>query len=363
MNLLNDIQVNASTAQEYIEACLYSGLVPFIRSSPGCGKSKMVQNIAKKFNLKLIDHRLSTSDSVDLNGLPHFIKKDNGKEIATFAPLDIFPTDLDEIPNGYEGWLLFFDEMNSAPEEIQAACYKIILDRMIGQYHLHSKCVIVCAGNEDTDKAITKELSTAMISRLVHIHMKISYQDWRDNVAIPLEFHPLIISYLERNQTDLLDFEPDNDERAGKPFPCPRTWEMVSNLLKLNGFTVTNKLFPLLAGIIGEGTATKFIGFCQIAKDLIPLEDIIKDPMHAKLPLATDAKWYTIISLLPKATAKNLDSIDIYLNRLKDNSLTVLFYKMLLNKHPDYLMHDVIQRQSENIADYLSKPEKIFKRD
>lgn len=43
------------------------------------------------------------------NGLPTFTKKENGKTVASFAPFDIFPTNLDEIPKGYNGWLLFFN--------------------------------------------------------------------------------------------------------------------------------------------------------------------------------------------------------------------------------------------------------------
>ena len=52
--------------------CLDKGLVPFIQSSPGMGKSAIVKQIAKDFKLKLIDVRLSTLEPVDLSGLPTF---------------------------------------------------------------------------------------------------------------------------------------------------------------------------------------------------------------------------------------------------------------------------------------------------
>lgn len=46
---------------------LEAGLVPFIAGNPGIGKSSIVHHLAKAGNLKLIDHRLSTSDPTDLN--------------------------------------------------------------------------------------------------------------------------------------------------------------------------------------------------------------------------------------------------------------------------------------------------------
>jgi MoxR-like ATPase len=80
------------------------GLVPFIQSSPGIGKSSIVKQIAKEYNLKLIDLRLSTCDPTDLTGLPHF---EEGR--AVFSPFDIFPVSNDDIPKNKDGWLLFLN--------------------------------------------------------------------------------------------------------------------------------------------------------------------------------------------------------------------------------------------------------------
>ena len=121
-NSLSELtEVPPSVAKQYILDCLQAGIVPFVTGSPGIGKSQIIKEIAKEMNWKVIDHRLSTSDVTDLLGLPHFVKKPNGKEVATFAPFDIFPTELDQIPEGYAGTLIFLDEFNSASEEVQAA--------------------------------------------------------------------------------------------------------------------------------------------------------------------------------------------------------------------------------------------------
>lgn len=53
--------------RRFIVEAISAGLVPFVQSSPGMGKSSLVKSIAKEHNLKVIDHRLSTSAPEDLN--------------------------------------------------------------------------------------------------------------------------------------------------------------------------------------------------------------------------------------------------------------------------------------------------------
>ena len=54
-----------------VERMIKAKIVPLIQSSPGVGKSSIVHQIAEKYNLKLIDLRLASSDPTDLSGLPH----------------------------------------------------------------------------------------------------------------------------------------------------------------------------------------------------------------------------------------------------------------------------------------------------
>lgn len=362
------VKVKPSTATEYIELCLKAGLTPFLQGNPGIGKSEIVKSIAKKFNLKLIDHRLSTSDIVDLNGMPVFkdkiIKKQDKeytKKIATFVPFDIFPTEQDKVPDGYDGWLLFFDELNSASEDVQAACYKIILDKMVGQYKLHPRCVIVAAGNEETDGAITKRLSTAMVSRLVHLHMTVDFDDWMENVALARNYDPRIIAYLNYNHEALMDFDPQNEDKIGDTFCCPRSWSFVNNILKAYGETDNlSPLTSLLQGTISEGQALSFISFCSLADKTTPYEEIIADPLRAKVPVNMEQKWFTIVSLLQKTNLDDLDLIDKYISRFEDMSFDILYWKALKNKRPEVLSNKTFNKKMIEITSYLSQKEKVF---
>ena len=53
--------------RRFTERCFFAGLVPFVQSSPGMGKSSIMRQIAKDLQLQMIDHRLSTSEPTDLN--------------------------------------------------------------------------------------------------------------------------------------------------------------------------------------------------------------------------------------------------------------------------------------------------------
>lgn len=340
------LEVNPRETTQYICYCLMANLVPFLVSSPGCGKSSLVKDIAKKYNLALIDHRLSTSDVTDLNGLPQF--KD-GK--AVFTPFNIFPTKDTQIPDGKNGWLLFLDEFNSAPRAIQAAAYKIILDKTIGQYELHPNCFIICAGNNMNDRAITQELSTAMVSRLVHIHMSCDFDTWMEDVAYRNNYNPTLIAYLQCNREELNTFDPEED--SGLPYNCPRTWSMVNSILQLPEFKLTEETTPLLAGIISKGTAYKFLAFSKLADDIVTPQEIIKSPSNAKIPSALETQWATISNLIGYTTPDNLKEIDTYIDRYNDISLQIMYYKAIKSKDPVIIQHPVFKARLPKIAAYM----------
>ena len=108
--------VSLKQATEFCFQTLKANLVPYLAGSPGVGKSAVAHQLAKKFNLKLIDIRLSQEDPTVLNGFPEL--KDGR---SSYAPPKRFPLIDDEVPKGYSGWLIFFDELPSAPRSVQAA--------------------------------------------------------------------------------------------------------------------------------------------------------------------------------------------------------------------------------------------------
>jgi hypothetical protein len=327
--------------------CIESGLVPFVQSSPGMGKSTIMRSIADEFMLHLIDHRLSTSAPEDLSGLPEFYTDEHGVRRARFVPFDLFPVANTPIPPNKDGFMLFLDEANSGTKQVQAACYKLILDKMTGQFPLHPNCAITMAGNLTTDRAIVNPLSTAMQSRVIHIEMQIDFGEWLEDVAIQQAYDERIIAFLNWKEPYLMDFNPDHNE---KTFCCPRTWEFMNNLIKNR--PVTDNDTTLFAGAITSGVAVEFTQFCEIYKDLTKIEDVLRDPTGTEVPHGADRKWAVVSHLMGKVEEKTFPDVAKYINRF-DLSFRVLFYRTLIATKPMLRNHPTFAQAMVEVNKYL----------
>lgn len=335
--------VTPRKARKFVIRCMTAGLVPFIQSSPAMGKSAMIASIAKEYNLELIDHRLSTSAPEDLSGLPHFL--DNGT--ASFAPFDTFPTEDMELPPGKDGWMLFLDEFNSASKMVQAAAYKLVLDRKVGLKRLHPRLVIVAAGNLSTDRAIVNPISTAMQSRLIHLEMVLSHEEFMEDVAFPQKWDSRIVAFLNYKKSALHDFRPDHNE---KTFCSPRTWEFMNKLIQ--GHEVVPEDAALYSGAITAGTAVEFITFTKVFATLPKFHDIIQDPENVVVPTDSATRWATITHLTEHADIDTFDAVATYIGRFTAE-FRVLFYRMLKVQRPDLLKHPAFRRAMVDLSRYL----------
>lgn len=299
------LTVPPSKARQLIVRCLHAGLVPDVRSSPGMGKSDIMRSIAEEYGLELIDLRLGQCDVTDLNGLPRFTA--DGR--AEYAPFTNFPLEGDELPEGKQGWLLFFDEMSSAGKQMQAAAYKVVLDRMVGQRKLHPKVLLACAGNLETDRAVVHGMSTALQSRLIHIEMRLDHKEWMA-WAIQKNIDSRILGFLEFKPDYLHKFEPDHQD---KTFACPRTWWFANKLVK--GNPIANDDAPLLAGTVSAGIAQEFIQFAQIYADLPKMSDILANPKTAPIPQEPSTKFAMSTVIADHLNAKTATDLVTYLER------------------------------------------------
>lgn len=317
-------------------------LVPFIQGSPGIAKSAIVKEIANEYGLKLIDCRLSAMEPTDLMGLP-WIQDGH----AQFNPYSFFPLENTPIPEGYSGWLLFLDEMNSASKATQAAAYRVVLDREIGMHKLHSHCFVVAAGNKLTDNAIVNQLSTAMISRVIHLNMDVNFEDWRDNFAIPQRIDERVIAYLSMYPQRLMEFDP---EREDQTFPSPRTWHFVSKLIKANNNKVDEASIPLLAGAITVEQAVAFVQFCKVYKDLLNIDTILKNPdVDPPADLAT--LWATVIHLINKTNAQNFPKLVKFIDKLPA-TFQIVYLRSLKKLQKDLLMLPEFSACAQKLGDF-----------
>lgn len=319
--------VSPSQAKELVIDIFKANLVPMLASSPGIGKSSIIREIAKEFRLKLIDIRLSQVDPTELNGFASL----HGDK-ATYKPMDIFPLENEPLPKGYDGWLLFLDELSAAPLATQAAAYKIILDRMIGTNKLHENVVIAAAGNLITDGAVVSRTSTALQSRMVHLHLQVNKDDWV-KWAAQNDVDHRVISFINYRPDLLHAFDPKHTD---KTFPCPRTWDFASSLAKLYPLAIPAPKLPIFQGTVGEGAGIEFFTFTQIYQDLVSLEDILANPTTCKIPQEPAVLWALTGVIAHNMNADNADLLIQYIDRIP-SEFAVLTLRTVGAKNPQLL--------------------------
>lgn len=316
---------------------LQAGKVPMIKASPGVGKSQIVKQVADQYNLKVIDVRLSQLDPTDINGFPSLV---DGR--SDYCPPKIFPIEGDQIPDGKEGWLLFLDEINSAPLSVQAAAYKLVLDRMIGDHNIHEAVAIVAAGNLSTDKAIVNRMGTAMQSRIVHLNMAVNHKDWLD-WAYGAGIDRRVTSFIEFRPELLHKFDPNHKDDT---FPCPRTWEFMSDIFKdTDVFDETD--LEIAKGTIGEGPAIEFNGYMAIHESLPSIKAIVKDPMNTPISNEMGVKYALTGLIAHEVDEKNITQLAKFVERLP-SEFQLLTWRAAVRINPDIM-------NTKYIGDWITK--------
>ncbi|MBZ6396990.1 MULTISPECIES: AAA family ATPase [Pantoea] len=337
-----NLALNPSSLRSTIIRVLGAGLVPYVEGSPGVGKSDIMRSIAEELKLKVIDLRLSQCDPTDLMGFPN-VQGDK----ARYVPMETFPVKGDDLPAGCNGWLLFLDEFPSASRAVQAAAYKLVLDKMVGQHELHPSVHIVCAGNKASDKAIVNSLSTATQSRLIHLELAVSLKDWSEWAA-GNGIDARIIGFLNYKTSLLHNFSPDHQD---KTFPCPRTWSFASRLS--TGQDISIKDLPLFAGVVGQGAAQEFIAFAELYQSLPRIEEIVKSPLTVNIADEVSVRYAIATYVADHLNEANAETVTQFLDRL-DVEMQVVAYRMAATRKAALIGNQHVYGRLEKLAQYLN---------
>ena len=283
----------------------------FIWGPPGIGKSAIVHKIAAEATLPVIDLRASLLDPTDLRGIPAIVDKQ-----AVWCPPAFLPTDTD-VPG-----ILFLDEINAAPPLVQASLYQLVLDRRVGEYILPDGWWIVAAGNRQKDRAVTFRMSSALSNRFVHLDLDTDVSDWRA-WALEKELEPLVVAFIGYRPALLRE---DPGESAA--FPTPRSWEMLSDIIKK--FGSPQACLDIIPGVVGSGASTEFAAFVKRALNMKQMEAIVADPSTALLPKALDGLHVLTTWLVHSADRDDvIDASAVLLSRLPPEFAVVLAKEMM----------------------------------
>jgi MoxR-like ATPase len=235
----------------------------FLWGAPGIGKSSLVREFAASLGLDCVSLLGTQLAPEDLIGVPQIV---DGR--SRFCPPEQIARD--------EPYCLFLDELNAAPPDVQKAFYSLILDRRIGSYELPEGSVVIGAGNRATDQALARPMASALVNRLVHVHLRASTADWL-TWAVGNGVHPWVLDYLTQRPDHLWSAPPKTEE----PFSTPRSWHMLSDTLHSYGEADDETVALLAYATVTPAHAAAFRAYLKTVRHSFDLDAILKG----------DARW------------------------------------------------------------------------
>jgi len=215
----------------------------------------------------------------------------NGEEFITFKYNILFAALSKPEAKG----ILFFDEMNLAPNMIKAQFYKIINDRAVGDIPISEGVLCISAGNESEHaRGVTEDPVPLVLRRGNYFLRPLTAEEYTD-FAVAAGQHQWIVGYLGFQPGDVHKIDYELPDAVGQP--CPRTWTKLSSILKANPTMSVSEVEMMSTGMVGQGVAKKFAAYVKSAK-AIDLKDIIAHPEKVRQLEATDevSLLYAVIS-------------------------------------------------------------------
>ncbi len=274
--------ITTSELYIHLDTLIGADIPVFIHGSPGIGKSYIVAEVAKKHGFELVDVRLSQMDPVDLRGVPAI----RDEQTVWMSPV-FFPKDTES------SGILFLDELNSAPPSVQAAIYQLVLNRKMGEYELPRGWRIICAGNRISDRGVVFRLPTPLANRMVHLSVEARFEDFK-LFAIREGLHSFVIGFLGF-RPDLLTSESVSEDDSNPAFATPRSYHMLSNVLKTSNDT--SRIAPIIYGLIGYGAGIEFLSYVKVYEKLPDVQAIYRGE-YPTIDKREPALLYALVSAM-----------------------------------------------------------------
>lgn len=287
-------------AKRYLNANTRKRTV-FLRGKSGIGKSEVVKQTSDFLAQHIpnwqgmIDLRLAQMDPTDLRGIP------NVKEGKTNWARPDF------LPDSGAG-ILFLDEITSAPPAVQAAAYQLTLTPE--DFGIPDTWMIIAAGNNKSDRGVTFNLAAPLQNRMCDIQVDTTLDNFINYAVTKEGFSPEILSFL-RDRPDMLhNFEGGSDI---KPFPSPRSWFAVNDVLQLD--VPTRDRVEMIKGDVGEEAAMMFETHLRIWESMPRIDDILAGK-QVDVPDELNVRYCVAMGLAVRVDYKNFDNAWKFLQKM-----------------------------------------------
>jgi hypothetical protein len=270
-----------------------------LRGPHGIGKSQVVRQVAKHFNLPVTDRRLSQMSEGDMVGLPS-----TDGEVTRFNPPDWYK-EACRTPR-----CLFLDELNRATPEVMQAAFQVVLDRELNGWKLHPETRVFAAVNASAAYTVN-EMDPALLDRFWTIDLTPTVEDWvswaRDG-----HVHDFIVDFIAGNEKWL---DCPKDAEPGKVSPSRRSWERLSHALISAGIAEDPKhdlFYPMCLGYVGTEATIAYHSFAKTIENQVTGEEVLRDYGKVKKKVAKlgQEKQNILIEKVTEHVTKALKTLD-----------------------------------------------------
>jgi len=319
------IHVTSDKITPLLQIAAKAGIPLELRGDPGSGKSSILRDFAASgaggllpLPLKVIDARPTQLEPPQLNGLDALDHEN--KRSTVYAP-DWVPLEGDEIPEGYSGWLLIWEERPDADSDVQKALYKILMEREVADKRMHNKVIQMCAGNEVDTNCYAEEDSDAIKGRKIDIHLK-SDLDAFMKICRRFNISSKITSYLQFRPANLNNYRALAAQATGQAdgkFSSERGWFQVNQLIEKGGMDINDKsvMLPMVSGVVGTAIARDYCDFVEYYSLVPKIEDIVNFPDTLKVPTDPGIMYAMTGMIGEHADDTNIEQLMVFVNRMK----------------------------------------------
>ena len=332
------------------------GVLPFLVSDPGLGKSQIVQQWCDQPSetsksgkrALLVKVILSRTPAADVSSIPvpdvksgKIIWYDTGKFIGNV-----------EGAEDYDYVVVFYDELPNAPTDVQVAIQDLIESREANGTFVAPNVVFCAAGNPPESGCGANQLVQALSSRLCHVRCEFSLESWTA-YASDVGINPWIIAYHTfKKGESMTNFDPS----AEGPQADPRSWEKLSQAIECNPS-------PYIRQVVGEGIVglyeyTAFVAFERMT-DVVHVEEIIANPSACHIPYDAGTQFAVAANITTyiggrkaELTIEESNAIIEYLDRVSEVNEVVsnLCVRNSADRNPQFTQCEQYSRYNANHA-------------
>lgn len=315
-----------------------SGLCIHLRGRIGIGKSTVIEGapevlekaLGGRFGLMVRTAvTMNPNDAVGYN-MPW---EKGDRLLSRFTEPEWFVTEEGKELSEYGGGVIFIDEMDKADVDVKKIMGEMCLSGRLGPHRIPKGWVVWTAGNDKSDMSGSTKEFKHLINRRKEIELEFNLTDFED-YCLEVGVHPLFIHFASQNSHMFTASLPKEDV----PFITPRSlvrcaFDVMSRQSDPERVEIDPVLNEEIAGMIGDAAAAALGASVMLQNEMPRFQDIVSQPMKAKLPDRADAQILVVYNLAARVDEKTMEPVIDYVGRLPAE-FTIAFGKAAVRRQP-----------------------------